>query len=114
MDKSKYEEIMKERYWIRKYIEDNYGLGEWCNELIEIIKEDIPGFIDFLKTECSSKDFLFITDWFEEFVQEIRSQELVDAFRETLHTRFAKENEEYHIERELDMAIEDYGNGELH
>lgn len=114
MDKSKYEEIMKERYWIRKYIEDNCGLGKWCNALIKIIKEDIPGFIDFLKTECSSEDYLLITEYFDEFVQEIRSQELVDAFRETMHTRFAKENEKYHIDNDLAIALKYYGKGELH
>lgn len=116
MNKSKYEKIMAERYRIMKetYDNDYIGIEMCCSDMISLIKEDTTGFISFLKTDCSSQDYLFITEWFEEFVSTIKSQELIDAFRETIKTRFMKENLKYNIEQDLNEAIEYCGNGIIH
>lgn len=116
MNRTKFSQIMKERTRIFDECQDNWGDGieMCCKETIKVIKEDIPGFIDFLETDCSAQDYLFITDWFDEFVFEMQSQELVDAFRRTMQTRFLEENMKYNIEQDLDEAINYYGNGIIH
>ena len=116
MDKKKFGEIMKERERIWKECQDNWGDGidMCCNAAIKLIKEDLPGFITFLKTECSSRDYLYITEWFDEFVEQIKSQELIDAFRYTMENRFPNETAKYNIDQDLDEAIKYYGKGVIH
>lgn len=72
------------------------------------------GFISFLKTNCSSQDYLFITECFDEFVDQIKSQELINAFRETMEARFPEETQKYHIDEDLEEALQYYGDGSLH
>lgn len=107
---------MKERKRILVECQENwgYGIDICCRETIAIIQEDLPGFIEYLKTECSSEDYLFITEWFDEFVSIIKSQELIDAFRETMTTRFSKENEKYNIDKDLQEAIDYFGKDFVH
>ena len=116
MDKQKYLEIMKERNRICVECQDDWwdGIEKCCKDMMDVVKQDIPGFILFLKTECSSRDYLFITVWFDEFMENIGSQELVDAFRETMNSKFISENQEYNIKQDLDEAIEYYGGGRVH
>lgn len=116
MNRIKLREIMKERYRILIECEDNWGDGidMCCRDTMAVISEDIPGFITFLKTECSSQDYLFITEWFDEIVEQIKSQELIDAFRETMEVRFPEETQKYHIDKDLEEALKYYGDGFLH
>ena len=79
---------------------------------VSVIK-DINGFFSYLKSDCTSKEFLYITDWFDELVDQKISQELIDAFRETMKTRFLEETHKEHIEKDLEEAIKYYGNGFL-
>jgi len=107
--------VMKERDRIWKECQDNWddGISNCCNETIAIIKEDIPGFIKYLKRDCSSRDFLYITDWFDELIEAIPSQELIDAFRYIMNNKFIEENKQYNIARDLKEAIEHYGKGRI-
>lgn len=116
MKKHKFDEIMVERFRIMKETQDNdyIGIEMCCSDTIKLIQADLSGFITFLKTECSSQDFLFITEWFDEFVEQIKSQELIDAFRETMEARFPEETKKYHIDEDLEEALKYYGDGSLH
>lgn len=116
MNKHKFDEIMTERTRILKETQDNdyIGIDMCCSDMIKLIKEDIPGFISFLKTDCSSQEYLFITECFDEFVDQIKSQELIDAFRDTMVARFPEETQEYHIDKDLEEALKYYGDGSLH
>ncbi len=116
MNKDQFNKIMQERARITKDSQDNddVGIDMCCNAAIKLIKEDLPGFITFLKTECSSRDYLYITEWFDEFVEQIKSQKLIDAFRDTMKNRFPKETAKYNIDQDLDEAIKYYGKGVLH
>lgn len=116
MDKIKFKNTMKERYRILTECEDNWGDGIdlCCKDAIAVIADDIPGFINYLKTECASQDYLFITEWLDEIVDAIKSQELIDAFRETMNFRFLEENQKYHIEQDLEDALKFYGDGTIY
>ena len=98
---------MYERKRIWKETQDNWydGIIIWTNQLIGIIREDIPGFIKYLKEECSSEDFLYISDMFEEIFAAVTSHDLVAAFRDVLKTRFKMEDNQYNISKDLDEAI---------
>lgn len=106
--------VERERIWTE--CEDNWaeGIDRCANDAIAVIKEDVNGFISYLKSDCTRQDYLYITDWFDEIIQEIKSQDLVDAFRETTENRFPAENREFNISRDLDEAIEEYGEGLVH
>lgn len=116
MNKNKFEKVMNERARIQQDTQDNdyIGIEICCKEIINIIKEDISGFIIFLKEECSAQDFLFITEWFNELASSIKSQELFTCLRLLIRNRFPEENQKYHIEKDIDDAIKYYGNGMIH
>ena len=111
-----FEKVMNERARIQQDTQDNdyIGIEICCKETIDIIKEDISGFIIFLKEECSTQDFLFISEWFNELASSIKSQELFTCLRLLIRNRFPEENQKYHIEKDLDDAIKYYGNGMIH
>ncbi len=115
MNKSKFKIIMNERARIQQDAQDNdyLGIEICCKETIDIIKEDISSFIVFLKEECNAQDFLFITEWFDELASSIKSQELFTCLRLLIKNRFTEENQKYHIEKDLDDAIKNYGGGIL-
>ena len=92
MDRISLSEILEERERIWTECEDNWAEGiERCAMNAVSVINDINGFFSYLKSDCTSKEFLYITDWFDELVDQKKSQELIDAFRETMKTRFLEE-----------------------
>ena len=94
MDRISLSEILEERERVWTECEDNWAEGiERCAMNAVSVINDINGFFSYLKSDCTSKEFLYITDWFDELVDQKISQELIDAFSETMKTRFLEETQ---------------------
>jgi hypothetical protein len=81
MNIEKVREILKERIRISIETQDNwdFGIGKCCNKLIEVLSEDIDGTIQFLLTDCTEKEFIWISEVFEEIAEKTQSPEFIST-----------------------------------
>ncbi|WP_031556556.1 hypothetical protein [Lachnospira multipara] len=74
----------------------DYGIEQCRKKKIEILSEDIPSTIEFLKTECTAEEFSWISEVIDDIVDKYSSKELVEGYK-TLMTKFPKECSKYNI-----------------
>jgi hypothetical protein len=79
------------------------GIEECRKNEIAILAEDIPGTIAFLKNECTSDEYVWISEVFEDVVNMVPSKELVQCYKE-LMVKFPEACSEYHIETCIENA----------
>ena len=74
----------------------DYGIEQCWKKEIEILTEDIPSTIEFLKTECTADEYSWISEVIDDIVDKIPSKELVEAYK-SLATKYPEECEKYNI-----------------
>jgi hypothetical protein len=86
----------------RIYVEE-ISRGEWAEGIedcwkkeIEILSEDIPSTIEFLKTDCTADEFSWISEVIDDIVDKYPSKELVEGYK-SLMTKFPEECSKYNI-----------------
>ena len=77
--------------------------NEWSDEIekcwaqeIEVLSEDIPSTIEFLRSECTASEFSWISEVIEEIVKVNPDKELVQCYKSLL-LKFPDEGDTYHI-----------------
>ena len=94
MDVQKFKEV------IQKLSEAHYeddGTIEWCwKEEVHLLSEDIPSTIDYLKNECTSDEFVWISEIIDDLAEVTQSRELVECYK-SLMTKFSEETAKYNI-----------------
>ena len=93
----------------REYIE-TISCGEWtdgieecCKNEIEILAQDIESTIAFLKSECTAKEFVWISEVIDEVVVKTRSRALLDCYT-SLMAKFPEESKTYSISSSIEYA----------
>lgn len=82
-----------------------WGIEQCWNKEVEILTEDMPGLLDFMKYECTQDEFSWISEIFEEIVEKTRSAEFV-AVLWKLTEKFPEETEKYNIRFSIQCAEE--------
>ena len=111
MNVAKFREIIRQRLYA-----EEISHGEWYEEIercqkevVDILKEDIPSTIDFLKTECTAEEYSWIAEVLEDVVlvtsdtELVLSRELVECVK-ALMEKFPEECETYNISGDVERA----------
>lgn len=94
MDVQKFREVLKKRD--ETHDEYDYGLEMCWKEEVEILSEDIPSTIKYLKNDCTEDEFSWISEIIEDLAEKTRSRELIECYK-SLMAKFPEETKEYYI-----------------
>ena len=83
--------------------EYDYGIKQCWKEEIELLTRDINATIDFLDHECTSEQFVWISEIFDELVEKTQSRALIECFYRAAK-RFPKEASDYYLIRHIKMS----------
>ena len=78
-----------------------YGI----KEMVDLLTGDIRVTIVFLDTECSEKEFIWMSEIFDEIAERTKSREFIEALRRTAK-RFPEAAKDYNLEYFIDSAEE--------
>ena len=102
-------ELFREIIARREYVEE-ISHGEWADGIeecwkreIEVLSDDVPGAIVFLKTQCTATEYSWISEIIEDLAALTQSEELVETYRSLL-TKFPEEGETYNIIDSIQFA----------
>ncbi|WP_296156736.1 hypothetical protein [uncultured Gardnerella sp.] len=101
MDVQKFKEVIKKRD--ETHDEYDYGLEMCCKEEVEILSEDIPSTIAYLKNECTADEFSWISEIIEDLAEKTRNRELVECYK-SLMAKFPEEAKRYHVDFCIECA----------
>jgi hypothetical protein len=94
MDIKRFREVIKQREETDN--EWDYGIEQCWKKEIEILSEDIPSTIEFLKNECTSDEYTWISEVIDDVVDKYPSKELVECYKSLL-SKFPEKCEKYNI-----------------
>ena len=72
------DDIISERK--SKNIEDDYGIQNCWNKMIDILSKDINETVAYLEN-CSEEDIYFISEVFEDVSEQLQSKEYIECLR---------------------------------
>lgn len=64
--------------------EDNYWLEDYWKVTIELFTKDVATTIMFLKNDCDDEELYFLSEIFEEIVEQTQSKEIISVLRSRL------------------------------
>ncbi|WP_296156737.1 hypothetical protein [uncultured Gardnerella sp.] len=94
MDVQRFREVLKRRD--ETHSEYTYGIEMCCKEEVEILSEDIPSTIAYLKNECTADEFVWISEIIDDLAEKTKSRELVECYK-NLMNKYPDETKEYYI-----------------
>lgn len=79
MDVQRFKEVIQKR----DNTDDEYDYGvEVCDkEEIEILSEDVPSSVAYLKNDCTPKEFFWINEIIDDLAVKTKSREIVEAYK---------------------------------
>ena len=101
MDVQRFKEVIKKR----KETHDEYDYGvEMCDkEEIQILSEDIPSTIEYLKNDCTADEFVWISEIIDDLAEKTRNRELMECYK-SLMGKFPEESKRYHVDFCIECA----------
>ena len=91
----------------------DYGIEQCCKKELEILAEDIPSTIEFLRTECTADEYSWISEIIDDLADCTRSQELIECYK-SLMSKFPEECERYRIASSVQSGESILINGAKH
>lgn len=92
--------VQKFREVIQKLNETHYKdyitIESCWKEEVHLLSEDIPSTIAFLKNECTSDEFAWISEIIDDLAEATQSRELVECYK-SLMTKFPDVTAKYNI-----------------
>ena len=105
MNIEKFREVIARRIYFDEIScgEWNEGIEECWKKEIELLIEDIPTTIEFLKNECTADEYSWISEVLDDVVEQAPSKELVKCYKE-LMAKFPEECSQYNISSFVESA----------
>ena len=105
MNKERYKELMKERFYQTEEYDDEYDdeLYKIWEELPKVLSEDIKSTIEYIKNDCPFKEFYYLSEVIENVVSETQSEELVNALY-IICNKYKKESDKYNMWEDVNNA----------
>ena len=103
MDINKFREVIKQREETDD--EWTYGVEQCWRKEIEILTEDIPSTINYLKNDCTDEEYSWISEVIDDVVEKVPSKELVQCYKD-LMIKFPEECAKYNIAGSIESAEE--------
>ena len=79
MDVQRFKEVIQKR--INTVDEYYVGVEECWKEEIEILSQDIPSTVAYLKNECTADEFAWICEIIDDLAVKTKSREIVEAYK---------------------------------
>ncbi|PNP88781.1 hypothetical protein HXT27_01365 [Gardnerella sp. DNF00502] len=79
MDVQKFKEVIQKR--INTVDEYYVGVEECWKEEIEVLSEDVPSTVAYLKNECTADEFAWICEIIDDLAAETQSREIVECYK---------------------------------
>jgi hypothetical protein len=98
MNIEKFREVIAELNYVEEISQgEDYFTTEKCwKKEIEILSEDIPSTIEFLKNECTADEYSWISEVIDGVIEIKPSEELVECYK-SLMEKFPEECKKYNI-----------------
>ena len=98
MNVERFREVIKRREYVAEISQDEWadGIEECWEREIELLAEDVPATIEFLKKECTAEEYSWISEVLEEVVKKKPDAELVKCYKELMN-KFPEECVVYNI-----------------
>lgn len=98
MNIQKFREVIKQREYISQISHDEWteGIEKCWEQEIDILSEDIPSTIEFLKNECTAEEYSWISEVFENIVEANPNKELLQCYK-ALMDKYPEESSTYNI-----------------
>lgn len=93
-----FRDVLKERRRIMIETQDewDYGIEQCWEQMVQILTEDIPSSIEYLKNECTADEYSWISEVLDDIAEQTGSVEFIACYREQME-RFPEESEKYNI-----------------
>lgn len=100
-----FREIIQEREYVETISQGEWaeGIDSCCKKEIDILTEDVDSTIEFLKNDCSEKDFVWISEVIEDLAEITKSLALIACYK-SLAMKFSEECKTYCIEESIKNA----------
>lgn len=98
MNKNLMDKIIAERK--KKSIEDDYGIQDCWDKMVDILSKDIYETVAYLES-CSEEDIYFISEIFEDVSEQLQSKEYIECLR-----RLDKKFPSLNMTKDIDLAEE--------
>lgn len=72
---------------------------------IDLFSKDIQETISFLKNDCTGRQFVWMSEVFDEIVEKTNSREFIEVLKETVK-KFPNENKEFYLDSSIQSAEE--------
>ena len=101
MDVQKIREVIRRRN--ETHDEYDYGVEMCDKEEIQILSEDIPSTIEYLKNDCTADEFVWISEIIDDLAEKTRNRELMECYK-SLMGKFPEESKRYHVDFCIECA----------
>jgi hypothetical protein len=100
-----FREVIQEREYVETISQGEWaeGIENCCNKEIDILAEDINSTINFLKNDCTAKEFVWISEIIEDLAEKTKSHALIACYK-SLVVKFPEECQNYCIEESIKNA----------
>ena len=105
MDIKRFREVIKERIRISIECQDewDYGIEKCWKEETDILSEDIPSAIEFLRNECTADEYSWISEIIDDIAEKTNCREFVECYK-GLMDKFVEESRKYNIAGSIECA----------
>lgn len=105
MNIDKFKEVIARRIYVEKisFGEWDDGIEECRKKEIDLLTEDIPSTIEYLKTECTADEYSWISEVLDDVLEINPSKELVQVYKD-LMPKFPEECQRYNIAGTVEIA----------
>lgn len=101
MDVVKFREAIRERSEISD--EWSFGIEQCWKKEIEILSQDIPSTIEYLKNECTADEYSWISEIIDDLAETTQSKELIESYK-NLEIKYPDEYKKYNISSSIKFA----------
>ena len=101
MDVIKFREVIRERSEMSD--EWLFGIEQCWKKEIEILSQDIPSTIVYLKNECTADEYTWISEIIDDLAESTQSKELIEVYK-SLMIKYPDEYKKYSILSSIKFA----------
>lgn len=101
MDVVMFRKVIRERSEMSD--EWSFGIEQCWKKEIEILSQDIPSTIEYLKNECTADEYIWISEIIDDLVESTQSKELIEVYK-SLMIKYPDEYKKYSISSSIKFA----------
>ncbi len=101
MDVVKFREVIRERSEMSD--EWSFGIEQCWKKEIEILSQDIPSTIEYLKNECTTDEYGWISEIIDDFAENTQSKEVIEAYK-NLMIKYPDEYKKHNVSSSIKFA----------